>query len=115
MNVTGSRVFRSAWRPVIGVLALGSALFGCDKATDPAPVALDELKFAFGLKILDQGNGAVRLKWTGVNNEEDFSGYNIYGAKDNSAITALEGKSIKLLDDKGDVDATGKAALGKMG
>lgn len=115
MNVPGSRMFRSAWRPVIGALALGFALIGCDKATDPAPVALDELKFAFGLKILDQGNGAVRLKWTGVNNEEDFSGYNIYGAKENATITALEGKAIKLLDDKGDVDDTGKATLGKMG
>lgn len=115
MNVPGSRMFRSAWRPVVGALALGSLIIGCDKATDPAPVALDELKFAFGLKILDQGNGAVRLKWTGVNNEEDFSGYNIYGAKDNTTVAALEGKAIKLLDDKGDVDEAGKATLGKMG
>lgn len=115
MNVPGSRMFRSAWRPVVGALALGSLIIGCDKATDPAPVALDELKFAFGLKILDQGNGSVRLKWTGVNNEEDFSGYNIYGAKDNTTVAALEGKAIKLLDDKGDVDEAGKATLGKMG
>jgi hypothetical protein len=115
MNVPCSRWLRGAWRPLLGALALSSALIGCDKATDPKPVALDELKFAFGLKVVDLGNGTVRLKWTGVNNEEDFSGYNIYGTKESADIAKLEGKAIKLLDDSGDVDASGKAALGKMG
>lgn len=115
MHVPRSRLFRRAWRPLLGALTAGSALFGCDKASDPAPVALDELKFAFGLKTLDLGSGTIRLKWTGVNNEDDFSGYNIYGVKENDAIARLEGSAIKLLDDKGEVDATGKATLGKMG
>lgn len=115
MNVPRSPFLSCAWRPFLGALSLSAALISCDKATDPAPVELDELKFAFGLKIVDQGNGTVRLLWTGVNNEEDFSGYNIYGAKEKADITALEGKAIKLLDDKGEPDAAAKTLIGKMG
>ncbi len=113
MKVFG-KLLRSVLAPVFGVAAMGVLLTGCGDATDPTAVGLDELKFSNGLSIVDQGNGTVRLYWSGSNNEDDFSGYNIYGAKGESLV-AKEGQTIKLLDDKGEEDASGKATLGTMG
>ncbi len=113
MKVFG-KLLRSVLAPVFGVAAMGVLLTGCGDATDPTAVGLDELKFSFGLNIVDQGNGTVRLLWSGSNNEDDFSGYNIYGAK-GDALAAQEGNTIKLLNDKGEEDTAGKATLGTMG
>ncbi len=114
MKVVFSKMLRSAMVPLFGVFALGAVMTGCGKSTDPTAVGLDELKFSFGLNIVDQGNGTVRLSWSGMNNEKDFSGYNVYGAKSDELVS-LEGSTIKLLDDKGDPDPAGKASLAKMG
>lgn len=115
MKVFG-KLLRSVFAPVLGVAAMGVLLTGCGDATDPTAVGLDELKFSNGLNIVDQGNGTIRLYWSGSNNEDDFSGYNIYGKKaDEAFVAANEGKAVKLLDDKGEEDATGKALLGTMG
>ncbi len=110
------KLLRSVLAPMFGVAAMGVLLTGCGDATDPTAVGLDELKFSFGLNIVDQGNGTVQLVWSGSNNEDDFSGYNIYGKKtDDAFVAANEGNTIKLLDDKGEEDAGGKATLGTMG
>lgn len=113
MKVLFGKLLRSALVPVFGVAAMGALLTGCGDATDPTAVGLDELKFSFGLRIVDQGNGTVRLSWNGVNNEEGFSGYNIYGAKGDE-LASYEGKAIKLLDDKGEPDTAAKELLKKM-
>ncbi len=96
-------------------LAVSPLLVNCsDDESDPTAVALDELKFAFGLRIQDQGNGNIRLWWSGANNEADFSGYNIYGVKDNATVAAKAGSVIQLLDDAGEPIAAGKDLLSKM-
>jgi hypothetical protein len=100
--------------PLVGALALGTLAVGCGSSTDPDAVGLDELKFASGLKVVDQGGGTVRLMWNGVNNEDDFSGYNVYGVKNSADVAKLEGSSIELLDDKGEPTADGKATLQLM-
>lgn len=115
MKGTFGQFLRDAWLPVCGSIALGTLLVGCGDKTDPKAVGLDELKFANGAKVMDLGNGSVKLMWNGMNNEEKFEGYNIYGAKDtDGALSKLEGQTIKLLDDKGEPDAAGKATLQKM-
>jgi hypothetical protein len=114
MKVFG-KLLRSTLAPVFGVAAMGAMMTGCGNATDPTAVGLDELKFSYGLEIVDKGNGTVTLTWGGANNEDDFAGYNIYGVKENAEIANLEGKTIKLLNDKGDEDPDGKKFLGMMG
>ncbi len=95
-----------------GIMALG--LGACDDDnSDPAPVALDELQAPRGLTITDLGSGTVRLMWSGSNNEDDFDGYNVYGAKDPD-VDLKEGQSLKLLDEEGEPDAGAKAVLQKM-
>ena len=99
-----------------GVLT-GALLFGCgDDKASPEAVDIEELKFASGLTITDLGNGTVQLSWLGTNNEDDFSGYNIYGAKTTtgSEIQAKEGQTIQLLNDTGDPIEAGRALLAQM-
>jgi len=108
------KLLRSVLAPIFGVAAMGVLLTGCGSSSDPSAVGLDELKFSYGLHIVDQGNGTVRLIWSGSNNEDKFSGYNVYGLK-GDAMAAQEGQTIKLLDDKGEADATAKTTLAGMG
>ena len=106
-------------RPLKRVLALalasGPMMMACsDDSSNPTAVTIEDLKFAFGMRIQDLGDGKVRLWWTGMNNEEDFSGYNIYGAKENASLAAKQGEVIKLLNSAGDQDPEGKELLAKM-
>ncbi|MEZ4742337.1 MAG: hypothetical protein R3B45_07810 [Bdellovibrionota bacterium] len=99
---------------------LGLAACGGD-AADPKIITLDELKRASSLEILDQGNGAIQLSWVGTNSEDDFSGYNVYGAKwtedFGKALTAAgveENGALELLDKEGEPKAAAKALLQMM-
>ena len=105
----------SRWLMAITAVAGVTAGMGCGNVTDPDPVKQDELKRASDLRILDKGNGAIRLSWAGTNNEADFEGYNIFGMKGtDAALGTTEGSSIELLGTDGNVDATAKAILQKF-
>ena len=110
MSGTRTRTRRNPEAALKGLLAAGAVAgvvcgFGCssDKSANPDAVTVTELKFPGSLTILDGGNGAVTLKWTGANNEKDFDGYNVYAMKDSgdATLTKLASSSIKLLDDTG--------------
>ncbi len=107
---------RTMWRKLPLAIVAAGALISCGgETTDPKPVSLEDLKVAKGLQIVDNGNGAVRLMWAGNNNESDFSGYNVYGAKRSEIGTSLvEGETLKLLDDEGEPVEAAKDVLKKM-
>lgn len=88
---------------------------GCDKTTDPTAQGIDSLKYPYGLQVQDLGNGSVKLSWRGSNNEDDFTGYNIYGVEGTaSSLGVSDGVPIKLLDDEGEAIADAKKTLAKF-
>lgn len=116
MKVRSSKLSRRAWRPAIGLIALGALVVGCgDKESNPDAVSFAELKFPGDLRILDKGNGAVALTWTGANNEDDFDGYNVYGLKGKAGdFGVTEGSALELLDEKGEPNEAARTVLGKF-
>lgn len=101
------------------LLAVSVGLAACgDSSSDPDVVTLEDLKPATSLQILDLGNGSVRLSWTGLNNEDDFSGYNIYGKlvaePTTDSVKAKEGQTLRLMKDDGTVDSDVKTMLATM-
>jgi len=94
---------------VVGLLALASC--GGDKG-EPKVIGSLDLKSPGGLKIVDLGNGSIQLQWQTVNNEDDFEGYNIYGAKGNATtLGVVEGQPLELLDIAGEPLAATKTIL----
>ncbi|MFW7379267.1 MAG: hypothetical protein ACOH5I_10700 [Oligoflexus sp.] len=86
-----------------GIMAALLGACGGDK-DDPQIITRNDLKSPGGLSIIDLGNGKVRLQWFTSNYEEDFEGYNIYGAK-GDAVSLLgfdEGEPVELLNNSGD-------------
>jgi hypothetical protein len=100
----------------VASLTVGLTLASCgDDKDSPESVDIEELKFAGGLRISDLGGGKAQLKWRAMNNEDDFSGYNIYGGKDSGGnLEANEGKTVQLLTDKGDAVEEGRKYLANM-
>lgn len=104
--------------PIFGLAFAAIVSVGCsDSSSDPSPVSVDELKGPGKLTISDEGDGKIKLKWTGSNNEDDFDGYNIYGRKAATAghpatIGGLsEGSALQLLDNEGEAIAAAKSTL----
>lgn len=87
-------------------LCLTVCLVSCGEVTDPDVVTRNDLKAPSALEIVDKGNGSVQLKWTTANFEDDFEGYNIYGAiigdEDLESLGVVVGKPIQLLDSEGE-------------
>jgi hypothetical protein len=103
---------------LLSVVLLGCLLItGCGDKSDPEAVSLNELKNANGLRLVDYGSGVIRLLWRGMNNNEDFSGYNVYGKKDadGSFATAHQGKVIELLNDEEDPIQAARDLISSMG
>lgn len=111
----------------MGILkvSLGAGLIACflascgDNTSDPKAVALDELTAPYGLRILDGGDGTATLVWRGQNNQDDFSGYNIYGIKKDTTTypvhkDLVDGRALQFLDEEGEVIADTKNLLEKM-
>jgi hypothetical protein len=112
----------SRWTLLLAGLAFGSLLLSCgaDK-TDPSVKTLDELQNAKGLTIKETGTGTATLTWVGTNGEDDFTGYNIYGAKmSDELLDALnddqvaEGDSLLLVDAEGEPRPLAKSILQLM-
>ena len=104
--------------PLAGIAVTGALAVGCgDKASDPDPVTLEELKGPGKLLINDKGNGTIVLSWTGSNNEDEFDGYNIYGVKtatpgQPATVGGLtEGQALQLLDEAGEPVEAAKTTL----
>ena len=99
---------------------LVAAIAACgDSGSDPAVVTEDELKSPSGLFIVDHGAGSITLYWKGNNYEENFDGYNIYGAKYETVKDYITGdiaksSALQLLDSDGEVVAASKSLLGAM-
>lgn len=97
------------------------AVTSCGDDDNPDAVDVKNLKYADGLRIVDNGDGSVTLNWNASNFEKDFEGYNVYGAKMSDAdIKALAGQGLEkgvplqLLNDEGDPRNESKAILAKM-
>ncbi len=115
MKVAIGSLLRATAKPVIGSLAVAALLVGCgDKESDPDAVSVEDLKYPGALKIVDNGNGAVKLWWTGSNNEDDFDGYNVYGMKDTGTFGLTEGDSLQFLDEAGEPIQAAKDILAKF-
>ncbi len=96
-------------------LICGLPLACSDKSSDPDAITVADLKHPSGLSVLDLGNGKVELSWLAANNEGDFDGYNVYGMKGAAADLGVEaGKSLELLDDKGEAQAAARDVLAKF-
>src|SRR5690606_10504538 len=83
------------------------ATVGCGKVDDPDPINLSNLKAPSDLRIFDLAGGKVRLSWKGGNFEDEFEGYNVYGAKfsDENISSFSEqglarGTPLRLINDK---------------
>lgn len=102
---------RSLTSCCLGLLTLG--LLGCDNATDPDVVTGLDLKPPGNLSIRDKGNGSFTLMWNTANPEDDFEGYNIYGAQidDLAAVGLTEGEPLKLVNTAGEPSDAAKTAL----
>lgn len=92
---------------LLAVSMIGVTGCGGEK-DDPDVVTRNDLKSPGALKIADLGNGDIRLTWFTSNYEDDFEGYNIYGAKGTpEELGVTEGEPIQLLDAEGDpIDST---------
>ena len=116
MKGTLGQFLRGAAMPIAGMVVLGALAVGCgDKTSNPDAVTISDLKAPGALKILDKGNGKVTLQWSGVNNESDFDGYNIYGMKGKATDFGLkEGQSLQLLDKDGNANQAARDVLAKF-
>ncbi len=87
-------------------VGLLSGLWGCGDKNNPLAISALDLKPPGQLSIRDNGNGKVTLSWLTTNPEDDFEGYNIYGAKltdaDLKTAKLTQGQPLKLLDDSGE-------------
>ena len=95
-------------------LGIGVAIAaGCGDSNDPDAITNLELKSPTGLSIIDKGEGKVVLEWYTSNPEEDFEGYNVYGAavSDLTAAGVTEGDPVKLLGTDGAEDDTVKETI----
>ncbi|NRA65937.1 MAG: hypothetical protein HRU19_15725 [Pseudobacteriovorax sp.] len=94
------------------LLALAIA---CGDAADPEAVTRDDLKSPSALKIVDKGNGSIDLRWSTANFEDDFEGYNVYGAvvtdADLTEFGITKGEPIQLLDANGDAVEAARTIL----
>jgi len=98
-----------------GLLGALTLVVACDKSDDPDAVTLKDLKYPNHLSIQDQGNGTIRLTWRGSNFEDDFDGYNIFGAKGTAGeLGLMEGQALQLLDGDGNAIAGAKDVLQGM-
>lgn len=87
-------------------------------SNDPDVITRDDLKSPGGLQLIDQGNGTVELRWFTSNYEDDFEGYNIYGAAISAAemsdLGLIAGEPIQLLDNNGDAIEGAKSILARF-
>ena len=107
-----------SWSVGLG-LGVALSLLSCGDENDPDAVSALELKSPSALRIIDDGEGKIRLKWSGPNPEDAFEGYNVYGAKltntELAAISLTKGQPIQLLDNAGDaVEAVKTTILPKF-
>lgn len=90
----------------LGGILLALSLTHCGDETDPDAISPLELKSPGGLVLVDNGEGKVTLKWYTSNLEEDFEGYNVYGAAlTDASLTTLGmsvGSPVQLLDEDGE-------------
>ncbi|SMF25679.1 hypothetical protein [Pseudobacteriovorax antillogorgiicola] len=97
--------------PLVAALVLSS----CSDTSDPDVITREDLKSASALKLIDNGNGQVTLQWQTANFEDDFEGYNVYGAKVDSTTLAswgiTEGEPIQLLSADGNTVAEARTQL----
>lgn len=115
MKAWTGKHLRNAWKPLVGFSAFGILAVGCgDKASNPDAATVEDLKFPAGLSIQDNGGGSVTLMWRGANNEDDFDGYNVYGAKATADILAQKNKVIELVDGDGNAVPAAKTYLEKF-
>ncbi len=98
------------------VLSYTMTLVNCGEVADPDVITRNDLKAPSGLKIVDKGNGSVQLRWTTANFEDNFEGYNVYGAAiDNDTLETLgvvKGEPIQLLNSDGEPIEKAKSILG---
>ena len=87
--------------------------FGCEgEKDDPDIVDRADLKSPGALDIVDLGAGKVQLRWFTANQEDDFEGYNIYGASGTATeLGVTEGSPMQLLDNSGEPKETTKEIL----
>ena len=101
---------------ILPSIVLLSPLLGCGDASDPDIITRTDLKSPSALKVIDLGNGSVQLRWSTANFEDDFEGYNIYGAvisdSELEALGAPKDEPLQLLDAAGDPVEKAKAVLG---
>jgi len=114
MRRVGTGLLRSSKiaLPCAAALLAAATLTACGDASDPDPVTIEKLKAPGDLRIIDNGDGAITLTWSGANNEDDFDGYNVYGMKgEASALGVTEGAALELLDGSGEAVESAKAVL----
>ena len=106
---------------VVGAMVILFAVVACGKSDSPKAVTVDNLKYPHSLRIVDEGNGDIKLEWIGSNFEKGFQGYNVYGAKmtdDQIAQLAqyglVQGQPIQLLDDEGKARDESKEIMKKF-
>ena len=111
MNVIASNRARNLW--LASTMALCFACGG--EQSDPNVIGRDDLKSPGGLSLIDNGDGTVQLRWFTSNYEDDFEGYNIYGAAGTATeLGVTEGEPIQLLDNSGNAIEGAKTILAKF-
>lgn len=107
---------RLFWKRCLLFAGFALAALACgDDSSDPAVIKVSELLGPGKLSILDNGDGSVTLFWDVANAEDDFEGYNIYGAKMDASeleqFGATQGRSLQLLSQTGDPLDSAKGLL----
>jgi hypothetical protein len=107
--------FRSNWIRLAAKFSAVALLASCGDATDPDAISVQDLYSPGGFRIVDNGDGSIVLSWIGSNYEDDFQGYNVYGAKGSAEdLGVTDGTSIQLLDQEGEPKAAAKSILEKF-
>lgn len=83
-NATLCQAGRMSRPGLLFSLALVLSATGCGKIENPKDVSVLKLKPAMELQAIP-GQESVTLTWMANNNEDDFSGYNIYMSTDDAA------------------------------
>ncbi len=110
------KLYRFGVRRALAVVSTTLMLGACGgEASDPKVISVEDLAAPGGLSVIDYGDGSVTLSWVSSNPEEDFQGFNIYGAKGTaSELGVTDGEPLKLLDQAGEASSEAKSILEKF-
>ena len=67
----------------------GLAAFACSDSSDPDTVNPEDLSPPSELQTVT-GDGAIELRWQGVNFEDDFKGYHVFVTEADQTLTNVQ-------------------------